>query len=582
MNPQKSRHETNLLNARLTNPRVDINEMTTNIYRSLLLASLALLLGSCYQDLGNNVYDESIEDIEVSMPSRFRTRKPFVASTYEITPEITTKSGARHELEYQWYINPNTATRGKEKGTLAGTDPTLTIKLDPNDPEHPIPDVYHIRLYVTDKTNGTVTLRNTQLDLSNPYTYAWVVLHAQDGHAELGTVEYDDGKMVNSPRAYSEETGKTLMGEPVAIGVRQDDFTDGGFKKSYLSQLYVVTTDLNSSGLFLPTEGFRLVSPWSGLISKTQIADFDPRDVTFGFGNNGMFVASKGNVFVNSAYGAAFYKLTPSEEELPGSVYIDGVGISAQAGVGYDSASHRFVKLEASPYGGWQSMVASDIPPTVLPMSKIRADEDNTVEPTGIPEGYKLVSMFDGYNYLNSGRMSWAAFMIYAYMIDDAESHVYTIRGREVNIEKSDKDAPMGQVFTFPRPESINENTLMTTGAKYAYILFYADGNTVYRHDLATGKCVPIYTHDTPGATVTALRMAAQGYYMSDQSGEAQQRYGHPFGQTLGVGFSIGESAGELVVLHLDNTGALESDSKKYPGIQVFKGYGPIKDIGFI
>ncbi len=552
------------------------------IRRSLSILALSLIFGSCYRDLGNSVYDESIEDIQVKLAKEFRTRKPFSPTAYQITPQVTTASGKQHELEYEWYIKPNAPARGTDKGKLVGTEPVLSLKLDPTDKDNPLPDVYYIRLYVKDKTNGTLTLRNTELHLSNPFSYAWVVLHAQDGHSELGTVEYDEGHIMNTPKAYSEETGKVLLGEPMTLGVRQDSYTEGGFRKHYQSQLYVVTTDLSASGLFLPTEGFKQLAPWKGLISNAQIADFDPTDVHFGFGNYGVFVASKGNVFTNTAFGAALYKLTPDANDLPGAVYTAGLAISGQSGAGFDSASRRFVLLNAAPYGGWQDMKAADVPPTNLPISKIRTDEDNLVEPDNIPAGYRLVAMLDGYKYMAEGRMAWAAYTLYAYMIDGEQAHVYTMRGRECNVSKGrDKEAPMGQVFTFPKPANIHENTLMTTGPKYAYVLFYADGNTVYRHDLATGKSTAIYTHDTPGATVTALRMAVQGFQMFDE-GEAEQRYGHPFGQTLAVGYTVGSDAGELVVLQLDNTGEITTDETKYPSIQVHKGYGPIKSIGFI
>lgn len=555
---------------------------TPMIYRALLIASLTFFLSSCYKDLGNSVYDESIEDIQVKLDAQFRTRKPFSPTTFEITPTITTPSGKQHDLEYEWYINPNNPTHGEAKGTLVGTDPVLTFNLDPNDESTPLPDVYYIRLYVTDKTNGTLTLRNSELVLTNPFSYAWAILHARDGHSEIGTVEYDDGNTINTPDAYSRESGKILKGEPLGLNVRQDAFTGGGFQKAYASQLYVRTTDLTASGLIIPTEGFRLAAPWKGLISGAELSNFDPKDVHFGAGNEGVIFASKGNVFTNNAYGAAFYRSTPDAEDLPGETYISNLTVGAKYGVGYDSASHRFVITQSSGYMAWQDMFAKDAAPGSAPITKIRDDEDNVVSPYNIPTRYKLVDMFDGYFYGSSGTMPWAAYILYAYMIDDTESHVYTIRSREIHASKFEKEAPMGQVYSFPKPANVNEHTLMTTGPQYAYILFYADGNTVYRHDLATGSSTPIYTHDTPGATITALRMAVQGYQGFDEEGEAEKRYGHPFGQTLAVGFTIGADQGELVVLQLDNTGNIEAEDKLYPSVQVYKGYGPIKSIGFI
>mgnify|MGYP000210653036 CR=1 FL=1 len=89
-------------------------------------------------------------------------------------------------------------------------------------------------------------------------------------------------------------------------------------------------------------------------------------------------------------------------------------------------------------------------------------------------------------------------------------------------------EATMTNVFEFPTPEGINENTPMTSGATFYNIIFYAAGNKVYKLDISTGS-----------------------------------------------------STGELVVLQLNAAGKVDDDHK-FPSTQIHKGFGKIKDIAFI
>ena len=143
-------------------------------------------------------------------------------------------------------------------------------------------------------------------------------------------------------------------------------------------------------------------------------------------------------------------------------------------------------------------------------------------------------------------------------------------------------EATMTNVFEFPTPEGIDENTPMTSGATFNNIIFYAAGNKVYKLDISTGSSKVIYQSDDTRASISCLRMAVGQFSWNDGNDNlGTDDYGHPFSRQLGVAVNKSDGTGELVVLQINAAGKVDDDHK-FPSTQIHKGFGKIKDIAFI
>lgn len=200
---------------------------------------LSSLLASCYEDKGNYDYDESISDISVKLNQSYGVRKADTEMTYTINPEIKTNDGDKSYLKYTWVMN--TTSANSSRNDTIGHDESLTLTMDPNDPNFVYK--YYIKLYVTDTRTNAKTMVPTTVEVGKPYTKAWMVLHEKDNHAELGAVEYIGSVMMVTPDAYKQETGKDLTGQPVSLSYMQKQPNKSYWLYTADSQLFVTTTN---------------------------------------------------------------------------------------------------------------------------------------------------------------------------------------------------------------------------------------------------------------------------------------------------------------------------------------------------
>lgn len=533
-----------------------------------------LLLASCYEDLGNYTYNDSIYDISVKIKDVYGIRKSDEKMTYTITPEITTHDGDKSSLRYTWLIN----TQGSSfYGDTISRDSTVSIQLDPQSPDFAYK--YYLRLYVTDLETNGVTMATTELDISQPYSKAWMVLHETDGHAELGTVEYVGNDMLTTPDAYTKEAGKSLTGKPLALTCRQHSSDMYAFGYESLSQLYVSTTNDEESGLLNQTDHFKLMAPWKKLFNPTQIAGMNLTGLKGEASvNSGVIVNIKGRVFRNSYYSPYFYQMNPSPT-LAGDYGISKAGAGPHTAVGFDSIGHRFLHIALQTGDDWTGYNPTGIKDggTIEP---ILHNADDGADPSRIAPDIKIINFINGYHYEVTGTAIWQKYSTYAYGLGDGNrSYVYVFRYYALTHTDI---ASMPGFFTFTTPEGITASTPMASGYKYNNILFYAVNNKVYKLDFSNGQSSLIYQHEDPSAQITCLKMAVEGYSdFATNDDDGTQSYGHPYCQCLGVGINTSDGKGELVVLQLNSAGKVDTDHK-YPSIQTHKGFGKIKDIAFI
>lgn len=538
---------------------------------------LTSLLASCYEDKGNYDYDESISDISVKLNQSYGVRKADTEMTYTINPEIKTDDGDKSYLKYTWVMN--TTSANSSRNDTIGHDESLTLTMDPNDPNFVYK--YYIKLYVTDTRTNAKTMVPTTVEVGKPYTKAWMVLHEKDNHAELGAVEYIGSVMMVTPDAYKQETGKDLTGQPVSLSYMQKQPNKSYWLYTADSQLFVTTTNGEESGLIDQTNKFKLMATWTQLFSPLQIGNVDFNDFqTQACPNYGLLLCSKGHMFSQCSTSPVLFQMSP-EDILTGECNISKFAAGPHTALGYDNASHRFVHiaLQSSPdfWGGYKPSGIKKNAPIKRIAYKNGVDAR---DPNHIPENENVINIVNGYHYQRTGVAIWQRYNCYAYSLAPGNmSHVYIFSYYALTHAN---EATMTNVFEFPTPEGINENTPMTSGATFNNIIFYAAGNKVYKLDISTGSSKVIYQSDDTRATISCLRMAVNPFSWNDGNDNlGTETYGHPFSRLLGVAVNKSDGTGELVVLQLNAAGKVDDDHK-FPSTQIHKGFGKIKDIAFI
>ena len=546
--------------------------MTMKTPRYILLLCLVTgLLASCYEDKGNYDYRNDIYDISVKLKSIYGLRKSNEKMTYSITPEITTHDGDTSYLDFVWLMY-NEATGVED---TVGTSATATIVIDPNAPGFSYN--YSLQLYVTDRRTGGLTMVPTTLEIAKPYAYSWIVLHETDGHAELGTVEYVGADTVVTRTAYTSEQGKSFTGKPLNMEVVKNS-VGSGWNYSSVSQVFVTTTNPTESGLLNQLDHFKLMASWNNLLAAEQRSDIDFADMQLSSGDGELLFVSKGKAYRNNYQSAVCFRVNPSAT-FDGAYYIDRCSSGPNSGIGYDKEGHRFVSMTYS--NNWSGYNVSSVV-SAGTFSVVSNTSGNAADPGLISPDEQVIRFIPGYRYSLANPAAWLNYSVYAYSLGpDNRSHVYVFRYHPMVVEAAAYGATMPYRFTFATPAGITAETPMTSGYEYNNILFYAVGNKICKLDFVTGESTVIYSHEDPSAQITSLRMAVEGYTdaASDFTGTAT--YGHPYCRCLGAGVNTGDGKGELVVLQLNTQGKVDEDHK-HPSIQLYKGFGKIKDINFM
>ena len=124
--------------------------------RYALCIAAATLCAGCYEDEGNYTYDDTLEDISVSLDEAFNVRMDKEAFTYTITPDITTPDGDKSYLEYAW--TQGSAPMSLPQDTISREE-ALTVTIDPESEDFSYN--YYFRLYVKDNRRGITVMRPT-------------------------------------------------------------------------------------------------------------------------------------------------------------------------------------------------------------------------------------------------------------------------------------------------------------------------------------------------------------------------------------------------------------------------------------
>ena len=538
----------------------------------------ALMLSACYEDEGNYSYDESITDISVKLNETYGLKKADDVMSYTITPEIKTADGDKSYLKYAWTMNTSNANT---KGDTISTSESLTLTMDPNVSDFKYK--YFLRLYVENTKQNTLTMVPTQLQVIKPYSDSWVILHETGGHAELGAVEYLGNDALVTTDAFTKESGSSFTGQPLALGVRQEKVESylvsyWGF--SAQSQLYVNTTNVEESGLYSQVDHFKLMANWQNLTDPSQQSSLNFNDVALSPTNGGMMLCSNGQM-ANSGYYSPFFFLMKRADNLYNDFYISKAVGGPHTGVGFDKQGHRFLHLAMQQSSYWYGYV----PGTGKSGAKIEPipyNEGNKADPSSVDPDEEIIAMIPGYKYSNQYPAKWQKYSAYAYGVAPGnKSHVWVFRFYELTHAG---EVTVPQSYEFPTPAGINASTPMASSYIYNNIIFYAVDNKVYKLDIASGSTSLIWQSDDTQAKITCLKMAVDGYSgwgVDDNPNYGEEQYGHPYCRCLGVGLNTSDGDGQFVVLQLSTAGKVDTDGK-HPAVQVYRGFGKVKDITFI
>lgn len=538
---------------------------------------LGALITSCSKDLGNYVYDESLEDVKVIVDKTFSLRKE--KRDFVITPKFEMK-GDESDLSFLWLMNSDSNQR---RGDTVSVSKTLTISIDPDDPDFKY--VYYIRFYVTDNRTNATALYPIQVNIGKPYENSWMVMHTVDGHAEIGSVEYVGDQVIITPDAYTKENGRSLTGKPVTLGSKPSKIIYPSYwGYDAVSEFYIATTNSEESGLINQADHLKLFRNWEKLIHPAQLPDLNINDISIrGICDSGLIFISNGKVFRGS-YVPIIGEMSATNE-FEGDYYISKAFAGPHVGLGYDKIGHRFVHLQMQSES-WYSAKMPDTPMELKDIMPILNSPGNAANPNNIESDRTILNILGGYQYLKSGIAIWQRYAFYAYALSNIsdKSYIYVFHAYAMTRSNAEGDmAAMPSVFTINTPKGIDENTLMAASPSFNNILFYAIGNKVYKLDfgVANGLSTLIYQHPDPDAQIVSLKMAIEGNTSTYNTEERIEAYGHDFTRSLGVGVNLPDNKGQLIILNLNTSGKVGVDGK-FPAIQIHEGFGSIKDVVFI
>ena len=536
--------------------------------KKLLYIIIGLLLAACYDDEGNYDYKE-VNTLAISLDELIPVRLS-KDTTFTLTPTLSQSLEENEDnLEFLWLhstVNEFMLNHGQYDTVCQ--EKTLRYDLDPEDPE--LKYEHYFRLIVRDRITEVVYQRNVKIRIVPPYEGVWMVLHSKNGQTQLGSVEYISGNMFVQEDAYYVETGKRLMGKPLALmqysaacryfgtGSKQNMFT-------------VITDDPKEAGIYCHWKHFQKMDSLDRMVYGAHKGEFDYSNVTLadGDGANFAFVLSGGKLFQTMLAGK-YYK---PDVDLPGEVnFTLGTKVTTSSWL-YDARGHRFAYYyneqdfwSSSPSSNNTSFSTSKENAWDVTQIPFKDGNVTEVDPNALPRDQKV--LYIGQGYFPGGY--WEYGRVYALAKNEDRCFVYEF--------DSDALSFLGY-YPINIPLNLDENSCFASTVSYDGIMFYASGNTVYRLDFkkSGGQANVIYTHQ--GSKVTKMKFCRRCGRNDSNKYEA---YEFDLKRSLGISFDMGDGTNEFVILNLSQTGNVGADSENYPAIQVHSGFGEITDFVFI
>ena len=143
---------------------------------------MGLLLGACYDDLGNYNYKE-INELTVVLPEVVEVVVANKDSVKVVLrPEV--KQSAREDNGNLTYLWRQKEVSGSSVWKVCGREKDYTVRINSRTTEN-----MSFRFAVTDTVLGITTYKEVTLKIENPLENAWFVLQNQVGKSVLGAVD---------------------------------------------------------------------------------------------------------------------------------------------------------------------------------------------------------------------------------------------------------------------------------------------------------------------------------------------------------------------------------------------------------
>ena len=547
--------------------------------KNLIYILFIFSLLACYEDKGNYDYKD-VNTVEIGLEDlySFRLDKD---TTIMIIPKLSQSlSENKENLSFMWrHSTVNEFIEGHGECDTCGYSDTLYFHIDPNAED--LEYEHYFRLNIYDHLTDIDYPYNTKIKLVKPYDGAWMILHDEDGHAKLGSVEYMGTGTLKTQDAYNKDTGKSFSGKGQCLGFYYTGFKPYGYSSNNV--FTVVTDNPEECGVMCQWNKFELMTPLSKLV-------YQPQQTSFNF-SNVRLIDSEGswgaicltdNILYQSSNAMKLYKANVASE-MGDNVKIKHATKSGFGSLLYDAGGHRFCfYLNQTREGTYDPKIfdpAAENPENfVIDLVPVRDNNVKEVDPNFLPIDQKVVGVVSGYNFTYGSVRDTYAYGIALKNQDSCFIYEFNMWGM-VSTSLGDYP-PFSNYYRLAYPEGMSENSCFAATMAYNGILYYTAGNVVYRLSFSQsgGKATPIYTHER-GGNATVMKFARKAYWEDDAD---YTDYEFDPNYSLAIAFDLGNGKSDFVVLNLSTTGTIGADSEHYPATQIYTDFGEIKDILFL
>lgn len=546
--------------------------------KRIIYILMLFLVAACYEDKGNYDYtDINTVTVDLDALYAYRLEKD---TTVTIVPRLSQSMQENKEnLEFMWrHSTVNEFIEGHGNCDTVSRAESLQFRINPDEPG--LKYMHYFRLNVYDKLTGIDYPVNTRIKLVKPYDGAWMILHNENGHAALGSVEYMGNRIVKTTDAYHKETGKRLEGKALSMGNYVTYFYPYG--RGLTFNLFTVVTDQpGESGIFCQWNKFNLENPLTKMIYSPDQSSFNFSDVSLIDGESswGAICISDGVLF-QSPSAMKLYKANISSD-LGSNVRIKYGSRAGFSSLLYDEGGHRFCfyhNQSRSTSGDPKVFNPTNENPSSYQINPIPVRDNNVTDadPNKLSADQQVLYVGAGYRFDPNNNRGFYGYGVSIKGTENCFVYEFNMDGIASTV---DGHPAFSGYYKLNLPAGMNGESRFASTLSYSGVLFYAAGNVVYRLDFkqSGGKATPIYTH--PGGKVSLMKFAKKA---NTHSNFDFTDYEFDPYRSLGVAFDMGNGKSDFVVLNLSVTGGIGTDSESYPATQVYTDFGEIKDILFL
>lgn len=548
----------------------------------LLCCLLCTALSACYDDKGNYDYNENINEIVIA-PAVYTYYIPAAGKTETVvvSPTVTqTVTEGTDNLVYEW------KQRIGGSWKVVGDGPSLTFQFTSKDMS-----VIELRYAVTDTVLGITTYAEISVVPLFKFEQSWFVLQDIDGQAVLGVVDGEGAvESRNAKRdILLEETGQSLVGKPVGIGVQP--FMHLNSPKNIYEEFEIllgVFTDakpyiFNGSSLEEHSRfnyqrllygkkatGDNTFDPWLMKAGTTSFVIIDNGKMWFATRDElGLMYPIRLAENLGEEYD---YEATHVANGSNGNGYHDALNVI------YDKKHHRFLSHTSftfrdhiSSYNKREEIVNAggtlddeylhddDLnEPSKSNSSRLEAiginnQIPNAFDPNNLPGGFQLdfLGMESGDNILGIGHLG-GAFQVYEF-------------NNKALTGFSDEDACCSAAWTVPFTGDASilnggGSVPVCTSNAFGRLFFYSDGHKVYKVDLNINNTFELY--EAPeGKHIKMMKFKCESQNIQNANYGTDKSWRSKYiSQSLGVMLENADGEATLVEMPLTVAGEIERD----------------------